>query len=147
MKGAAEDDVLLQYSYFASSTLSQNFYFLKIISSKISHLLNHSSCQNSSKPHLISRFFLIPSATFNFLLYSLSRNPNMFHSFVLSSAPFPSTETFTVLFSFSDSLTLYSFSVQLSFLYFFLSRVVYLGFPPGLYHSKISPLNSFFFSS
>lgn len=42
------------------------------------------------------------------------------------------TEIFTVPFAFSDTLTLHSSLVQLSFLYFFLSVVVYFGFPPTL---------------
>lgn len=88
MEGAAEDDVSLQYTHFTSLTLPQNCHFLKIFRSEIAHVPYHSSCQNSSKPVFtldFPCFFHIPSVTFNFLLYSLCRHPNIFHSF--SSAP------------------------------------------------------------
>lgn len=88
MEGAAEDDVSLQYTHFTSLTLSQNCHFLKIFPSETANVPYHSSCQNSSKPVFtldFPCFSPIPSVTFNFLLCSLSRNPNIFHSF--SSAP------------------------------------------------------------
>lgn len=149
-EGAAENDVSLQYTYFTSLTLYQNCHFLKIIPSEIAHVPNHSSCQNSSKPVFtldFPCFFPIPSATFNFLLYSLSRNPNIFHSFTFSSAPSCALRHSQSLF---HSMIL-SLGIPLqfsSFLYFFLAIVVYFGFPLlGLYPSKFFSLNCFLFSS
>lgn len=120
IEGAAEDDVFLQYFCFTS--LSQNCYFLKIIPSEIPHLPNHSSRQNSSKPAFTLDFpclFLIPSATFNIFLFSLSRNPSV--SFLCSQfVHFPSLRHsqslfhsmyFAFLFS---TLSYTSFSLLLS---------------------------------
>ena len=115
MERAAENNEFLQCSYFTSLTLSQNCYLLKIIPSEIPRLPNHSSCHNSSKPAFtldFPCFFRIPSATFNFLLRSLSRNPNMCHYFVLSSALLPLLRQSQSLFH-SVTLSLHV-SLQLS---------------------------------
>lgn len=149
VEGAAGDDVFLQYFCFTS--LFQNCYFLKIIPSEIPVLPNHSSWKNSSKPAFTLDFpciFLILSTAFNIFLFSLSRNPNvsfLCSQFVhFSSLRHPESLFHSIYFAFLFSC----------FLYFFLSVVVYDEFyphptPPHLsvYHSKVFPLNSFFFSS
>lgn len=148
MEGSAEDDVFLQYSYFTSLNLSQNCYFLKIILSEIPHLPNHSSCKNSFKPAFtldFPCFFPIPSATFNFLIYSLSRNPNMFHSFVLSSAPSPSLRHSQSPFH-SETLSLH-IPLQFSSLSYnsFSTYLFILGSPMAFTTQKFSLLTVFSF--